>query len=259
MRYHLIMFSISASIAQFNRQNVLIWLSMAFQAGVINAGGFLACHRFVTHTTGFATFFGSEFSQGHFRAALGMLSAPLFFLAGSVTSGYFVDRRLALNEPPRYDGMFGFIGFTLILISIAGEAGSFGSFGAPLNLSTDFIFLALLCLCSGIQNGTLTSASGAVIRTTHLTGITTDLGIGLVRVLTSGRSPGAKSHESRANWMRIGLIFSFVCGSTAGAFLYYQWHYLAFLLPAFISLLLTALLVWKRRQHASERSHARAS
>jgi len=253
------MFSISTSIAQFNRKNVLIWLLMAFQAGAINAGGFLACHRFVTHTTGFATFFGAEFSQGHFHAALGMLSAPLFFLFGAMASGYFVDRRLVIGQPPVYDGMFGLIGVILILIAIAGQNGSFGVFGAPLLLSHDFILLALLCLCSGMQNATVTSASGAVIRTTHLTGITTDLGIGLVRVFTGGRSESSKSLESRANWMRFGLVICFIFGSTVGSYLYFQLEYRAFLLPAFISLSLTSLLIWKRRQQTNGNSHARAS
>src|SRR4051812_2049393 len=97
------------SIAQFNPQNVAIWLSMAFQAGAINAGGFLACHRFVTHATGFATLFGTEFTQGHLTTAFSMLSVPLFFLIGAMISGFFIDRRLRRNERPRYDWMFGFI------------------------------------------------------------------------------------------------------------------------------------------------------
>lgn len=250
------MLSSSASIAQFNRKNVVIWLSMAFQAGAINAGGFLAFHRFVTHTTGFATFFGSEFAQGHFSAAAGMLSAPLFFLAGAMTSGYFVDRRLSQRIAPRYDALFAFIGFALILIALFGQAGNFGIFGAPLNLSNDFVPMALLCLCSGIQNGTVTSASGAVVRTTHLTGITTDLGIGLVRVLTPGRSVAAKAHEHKVNGMRGGIILSFGLGSTVASFLYFQFQYLAFLLPALIAFLLAGLTVWNRRHYSSRKDHA---
>lgn len=246
------------SIAQYNPQNVTIWLAMALQAGAINAGGFLACHRFVTHTTGFATHFGTEFAQGNLAAASGMLSVPAFFLLGSMVSGYFVDRKLSQEQKPRYDWMFGFVCISMVMVALAGESGVFGEFGAPLSLSRDYFLLALLCLCSGIQNATITSASGAVIRTSHLTGITTDLGIGLVRAFST--TEAKTTNEVRANWLRLGLIVSFLAGSTISAFLYFQIHYYGFLLPAFISGTLTVLLIWKRHQNSKKKGpHARAS
>ena len=79
---------------------------MAFQAGLINIGGFMACHRFVSHITGFATFFGYEINQADTSAALSMLVVPMFFLFGCMISG-FLERgefsehnvlRLAVGE-----------------------------------------------------------------------------------------------------------------------------------------------------------------
>lgn len=232
---------------------------MAFQSGAINAGGFLACHRFVTHTTGFSTFFGTEVAQGNFSAAWGMLSVPLFFLMGAMTSGFFVDRRLALGKRPRYDWMFSFICLVMVYVALAGEKGSFGIFGAPWMLSSDYTLMALLCLCSGIQNATITLASGAVIRTSHLTGITTDLGVGLVRAFGSAQSDLMRKNEIRGNWLRAGLILSFTFGSVVSAFLFFQIHYLGFFVPAFISGSLAAFLIVKRKKTISGESHARAS
>lgn len=253
------MFSNRASIAQYNQQNLMIWLSMAFQAGAINAGGFLACHRFVTHTTGFATFFGTEFAQGHFIEAAGMLTVPLFFLFGAMISGYFIDQRLAMSKMPRYDWMFGFIGLSMIVVAFAGEEGTFGIFGAPMILVHDYSLMALLCLCSGIQNATVTVASGSVVRTTHLTGITTDLGIGLIRVFSKGHNATVRASETRGNWMRGGIILSFLFGSMVSAFLYFHVRYLGFLLPAAISLGLTVMALWKKRPPQSGVQNARAS
>jgi uncharacterized membrane protein YoaK (UPF0700 family) len=255
MEYTEIMLSGTGSISQFNSRNVAIWLAMAFQGGAINAGGFLACHRFVTHTTGFATYFGTEMAQANFLTAFGMLTVPLFFLFGAMASAYFVDCRLSAGLTPRYSAMFGLIAIAMLLIAAAGNRGAFGIFGETLNLNTDYVLLALLCLCSGIQNATITSASGAVIRTTHLTGVTTDLGIGLMRVLSSPRT-ALRNHELRANWMRAGLIFFFALGSLVSAILFNRYEYWAFLGPAFISMLLMGLTLRKSR---NERSHARAS
>jgi uncharacterized membrane protein YoaK (UPF0700 family) len=64
-------------------------------AGTINSGGFLACGRWVTHVTGFATFFGIDLVTGEYKLALSMLIVPMFFLLGSFVSGYLIDVRLA--------------------------------------------------------------------------------------------------------------------------------------------------------------------
>src|SRR5687768_10815650 len=97
------------SIAHYSRSNILVWMLMAFQAGILNAGGFLACHRFVSHVTGFATHFGVEFTRDSFRHATGMLAVPAFFLGGAMISGQMVDIPLRSKKKPRYYIPFGMI------------------------------------------------------------------------------------------------------------------------------------------------------
>lgn len=238
------MFKPAKSLSDYNLVNQLTWFLMAFQAGFINAGGFLSCHRFVTHTTGFATHFGVEAATGNIHSALGMLSVPIFFLFGSMISALFIDRNYVLNRYPRYDIIFASMSAILLAISLMGYLGYFGLFGEDLSLSGDYILLVLLCLCSGLQNALVTSASGAVVRTTHLTGITTDLGIGITKVLWGQNSNAAqRANESRANQVRMGLIGSFILGSCIGAFIFLSLNYLGFLLPALISISLTGASV----------------
>lgn len=243
------MFFSNLNLATFSRLHLAIWLSLAFQAGAINAGGFLACHRFVTHTTGFATFFGADVAKGDFLAAAGMLTVPMFFLLGAMISAFFVDRRQTLGKKPRYLFLMAFISLTMLFVAILGHWNYFGPFGSPQNITTDFTLLALLCLASGIQNASITSASGSVVRTTHLTGITTDLGIGLVRVLWKGPSHRIQSHEEKANWLRFGIIISFILGSTMGSFLFLHLQYLGFLVPSFISFLIFVIL-WRKQKES---------
>lgn len=246
------------TISRFSRRNVSIWWTMAFQAGIINAGGFISCQRLVTHTTGFATYIGNEFARGNILAALGMASVPTFFLAGAATSAYFVDRRIASQKNPLYSLMFGLIALFMLTVSFGGNAGLFGVFSEPLMMARDYTLLAILCLSAGLQNGTITAAAGSVVRTTHLTGITTDLALGIVRANSKQYSDKVRKDERRANGMRVGIIGFFIFGSTIGAFCFYRFGYWGFLGPAIISATL-ALMCLRYQLQASHRQAAKAN
>lgn len=210
------------------------WLMLAFNAGCINAGGFLATGRFVSHVTGFATLFGVERQQFGFWASLPILSVPLFFLLGVVIAGLLTDRRVRLQREPRYDYVMSLCAACLAAASLAGGGDHFGAFGSSFHLKHTYLLLALLCLASGLQNGAITSSSGSSVRTTHLTGLTTDLGLGLARMMTF--SNGKVSFEEvLANCLRLGTILAFIAGSAVGAALFSSLRFFGFLLPAAIA------------------------
>src|SRR6187402_2193320 len=123
------MFSGTNNLSHYSPTNMAIWMTLSFQAGAINSGGFLACHRFVTHTTGFATHFGAEFALGNYLAAFGMLAVPLFFLLGAILSAFFIDRRIGRGKEPLYSLMFFFIFYALVSVAAFGQWGTFGTFG----------------------------------------------------------------------------------------------------------------------------------
>lgn len=231
------------SISHYNRSNLYVWMSMAFQAGVLNIGGFMACHRFVSHVTGFATFFGYEANQPQPNQAIGMLAVPMFFLFGAMISGQLVDIRLKLHIKPKYYITFGLIFLLLTVIFVGGIFGKFGNFGEQLSFTRDYTLLALLCLVCGIQNGTVTTVSKSVVRTTHLTGITTDLGIGIMRYFNRDLVEYT-SDEQKANVMRFGVITFFVLGSLLGGFIFSQFQYWGFLIPVVTSGLLFWLMLY---------------
>lgn len=230
------------SISQYSRSNQLIWMAMAAQAGILNMGGFLACHRFISHVTGFATYFGLEVAEFNYKDALGILLVPFLFLLGSMLSGYMVDLRLKRHLTPKYYVPFGLIFFILAVVFIGGILGYFGAFGEPLKLSRDYTLLMLLCLVCGIQNGTITSVSRSVVRTTHLTGITTDLGIGIIRYLNRDKILKEIPNEGRANLMRLGIIFSFLIGSVVSGFLFTRYGYYGFIVPVITSGILFSIM-----------------
>src|SRR2546423_1740404 len=123
------------NLSHYSPKNAAIWLSLAFQAGTINAGGFLACHRFVTHTTGFATLFGTEMANRNFTGAIGILSVPIFFLVGAMIASYFVDNRLLQNRHPDYPVVLFLMTIFMTTVTIGGCRGAFGEFGEQMTLA----------------------------------------------------------------------------------------------------------------------------
>jgi uncharacterized membrane protein YoaK (UPF0700 family) len=230
----------SENISAYTRGNMAIWMVLAFQAGLLNIGGLMAVHSFVSHVTGFATLFSLEYGSGNYAHAVGLLIIPLTFLAGSMVSGILVDLRLKLHRKPKYYIVFGFLFLLTLAIAVGGFNNLFGEFGVPLSTVPGYVLVALLCFTCGVQNGTITLVSKSVVRTTHLTGMTTDLGIGIIRMINRSRIHGIED-EGKANMMRIGVIAFFTFGSAAGVRVFHDWKFRGFIFPCFISGLLFAM------------------
>lgn len=124
------------------------------------------------------------------------------------------------------------LSFLFFLISFLGTKGFFGDFGEPFSSFRDFVLLSILAFACGSQNAIFTHYSNSIIRTTHLTGITTDLGIGLAKFFISDNK-----EEQIINKIRIDIILSFVLGSLFAVFLFPKVHFLGFVVPAIISLI----------------------
>ena len=116
-------------------------------------------------------------------------------------------------------------------MTLLGSTGLFGEFGTDFHFGSDILLIAFLCFSAGLQNAAVSRASNNVVRTTHLTGITTDLGNGLVR-----RFFLKQKSETPMNIIRGILIGSFILGSAVGAFAFTRLNYLGFLIPLFFSI-----------------------
>lgn len=216
-------------------RNLFIWFLLAFQGGILNTAGYLAVHRFVSHVTGFATLAGVAGAQLDWKTMSGMLMVPICFLMGVMISAWNVERQRIKQLLPRYSFVFSVIIINIFVITVAGALGYLGTFGEPLGSSRDYFLLFILAFTCGLQNAVISSASGAVIRTTHLTGLTTDFGIGLVRIWSTLKNPCKE--ELFATWCRMGIYVSFIGGSLVAAILFLNVQFYGFFLPLLISLL----------------------
>lgn len=189
---------------------------LAFVAGAINAGGFLAVQRYTSHMTGVVSGIADDLVLGQFALAMAGVSALLAFVAGAALTAVLINwaRRRELHGE-----------FALSLMLEAVLLLLFGLLGANLELLVD-VFLPstvlLLCFIMGLQNAIVTKISQAEIRTTHMTGVITDLGLELGRLLYWNRSAaGNRRHVVTANRDKLAIhamiLALFFVGGIAGA------------------------------------------
>lgn len=211
---------------------LLKWYLLAFASGAVNVGAFLACSRFATHVTGFAAHLGINAAEREWGKALGMALVPVFFLGGAVLAALFVDLPVNRGLRPRHRAPI-FLSAALVgVVGIGGVRGWFGAFGDVPDRWGDFVVLALLSAASGMQNALNTTISGGLVRTTHMTGTTTDIGIGIVRLVFPSSSLDRTEREFHRLWLRVGTVTAFVLGSLAGALLTSRAGFAGFLMPA---------------------------
>jgi uncharacterized membrane protein YoaK (UPF0700 family) len=205
------------------------WFLVAGGAGFMNAAALVTLGNFVTHVTGFASLFGVHASHGDLKQALAALGVPLFFMAGAMLAGFLVVQREEKGLPPHYDVAMALAGLCALAPPLLSRAGLSGGFGERLDMQAggSVLAVALLCMSSGIQNAALSAASHRSVRVTHLTGLTTDLGLGLARLLGGGGGP-----ERKATLVRLGTLGSFLAGSLAGAMAAGRFGFDSFAAPA---------------------------
>lgn len=229
--------------ALYAPKNIFLWFLLALQGGFLNIAGLMGAGRFVSHLTGFGTLIGEQVAKENWMLALGMFATPVFFIAGAMVSAYFIDRRRILHQEPKYSFIFIHLILCLVMTGLFGYLGFFGEFGNRLDSLHNFYYLFILAYTCGMQNAVITTASGAVIRTTHLTGPTTDMAIGIVRYWTKYPQPNRR--ETFATWCRFGIIVSFISGSIIGAVIFNKFKFGGFVVPVLIS----CFVAFKLRHH----------
>ncbi len=212
-----------------------IWLGgclLAGVAGMVNAIAFLSfTHHAATHVTGIFTqlsigIFDLESEQTR-MAALMLFS----FFIGSIICGIIIhDGHLKMGR--RYGLALG-VECGLLLASTAAfyHHSIWGE--------------RLAAMASGLQNAMVSTYSGSVVRTTHMTGILTDFGA-LVGQIARGTKVNLLTFR-----LLVLLMTSFLLGGILGVLFYGRWEYLAMLLPAgLVGILAVGYLIIQRTQYA---------
>jgi uncharacterized membrane protein YoaK (UPF0700 family) len=171
---------------------------LAGNAGSVNAIALLGFnHQGVSHLTGSSTLLGVELAQGHLPEVLHLAAIVLSFVVGAAASGFAIGNE-SLKLGRRYSLALFSEALLLLLATYFLDAGS--------NLGH-----YLASAACGLQNAMASTYSGAVIRTTHVTGLFTDLGI------TIGLWLRGQVADRRRVMLYLILIGGFVLGGALGA------------------------------------------
>ncbi|MCE1228555.1 MAG: DUF1275 domain-containing protein [Firmicutes bacterium] len=195
-----------------NRQ--LAW-SLAFVAGAVNAGGFLAVGQYTSHVSGMVSKAADGFALGHPGEAVAAVSTVACFAAGAV----FTSLLLSFGQRQRFRSRYALsLAIEAILLLVLGMMSAqlqhIHRFALPLTV-------VLLVFIMGMHNSVVTTISSAEVRTTHMTGIVTDIGIELGKLFYFNRDRSKKVREVIANLDKLRLhaliLAAFFGGGITGA------------------------------------------
>lgn len=210
--------------------NLRLAVLLCLNAGFINAAGFLAFSVLTTNVTGHAALLAVYVATDKGRAAR-MVGLWLFlFLAGAFCSAFYI-RRGGRERPAVYSVPILLV--ILVLLFVLYYGGSYDH-----SLSETEYFAGSLLFAMGMQNAMVSVISGSVVRTTHLTGMFTDLGIDLAE--WSQKRRGTDVGLRRRVYLRLCIIGFFLFGGIAGGYFFTRYGHLAFIVP--VILLLVALV-----------------
>ncbi len=220
---------------------------LSFVAGLVNVVGFLSVQRLTTNVTGHFAYFVDEFFRFQFSKSIIYLLYILFFLIGSFFSNFLIE--IVARTKERNIFILPVLIEIIILIAI-GLLGQLVLIKHP-----DIIALALL-FSMGLQNSLITTLSNTMVRTTHLTGLFTDLGIELSQLFFY-KTPEQKKQLRGNIKLRLRIIIFFFLGGTFAGFIYYKTQLYSLLFGAiilFIGLVydrIKLLFIKKRRKENS--------
>ncbi|MDQ8952130.1 YoaK family protein [Acinetobacter rudis] len=202
---------------------------LAMNAGIVNVLGlFCLLHQSISHMTGNVSFLAMALLQQDFHHAFYLVWVLIFYVLGSSYSGFILgNSQFQLNQ--RY--------------------------GLPMSLVAIFIALCWIFLpyypryallwasaAMGMQNAMISHYKGTIIRTTHLSGVLTDLGLAL------GYTFKGLAVERRRVILHLMIFFGFLTGGVIAAITYPIYDLHAFLLPTALSIVLACVywLIWLR-------------
>ena len=213
------------------KHNMLLAALLSANAGLINVTGVLSIGILTTNVTGHFAFFAEELTQGQYKLALDFLLFILSFLFGSFFSSLLTE---FFEQKGKRSSHALPISIEIIILFFMGTY----LYYTDEVISSTFI-ASILLFAMGMQNSLVTQISESTVRTTHLTGLFTDLGIELSQLFFHSSLPD-KNKLFKSIKLRLTIILFFLIGGVAGGYLFNYIKEATLILAAII--LLFALL-----------------
>ncbi|APJ04136.1 YoaK family protein [Silvanigrella aquatica] len=246
---------------------------LAFVAGLVNSVGFLGFGQFVSHVSGHATFAAVAYSKHYYLLALTSFSALFFFILGASLTALLMKGKTIEDVNVS-------VSLPLFLEAILLTYVTFGTiYYSDLQLTYDSYghanYYFVLSFAMGLQNAVLRKKQGAHVRTTHMTGTATDIGVALGSALVWGiRSlyEHIRLWKNKEDMLHAGIVLvdsikvvytksrverlflhvitlvSFGVGAVLGTFGFLNYHFIILILPIVILFIISTFEVVNRRR-----------
>lgn len=243
------------------RQKSRLAISLSWIAGYANVVVLIYTGMMISHVTGNLTHFGQLIVDRKWHLAWISISMPICFVLGAMISGVCVQIATRLHRRSIYIVPMALQAGLLAVLSVVIAAQNSGAIvkGTHAADVAFYLTIALGSVAMGMQNATITSISGAAVRTTHLTGVLTDIGTEVVSFVLWLRDKTRRRGLER--WRRvargilrqpdahklallISIAGSFGFGVCAGAIVQDYFPRLG-LLPPVLFLLWIVLVDWR--------------
>lgn len=221
---------------------------LALVAGILNSVGFVAVAFYTSHMTGVTAQVADQLVLGDLHlVGVGILSMGSF-IGGAMACAVLFNWGRRRDLRSRYANVLLLEGVLMLV---------FGLLAEEVTVSwRELLFVPVLCFTMGLQNAIITKISGAQIRTTHVTGMVTDIGIELGKLSYCNRRAGPD--PVRGNVPKLAMLSSlvllFLVGGVIGALGYLAIGF-GVLIPGALVLLLVSFqpLVTDLRTRAADR------
>ena len=229
-------------------EQLILAMVLPALAGAINASGLFAVGTYTSHVTGTVARIGDELAQGRWHMASRAVTFVGSFIGGAMAATFLIVRARARGRALYWRVLA--LECALLLVFATANVNS------EKRRVGDYLLTALIFAAMGLQNAMVTKISGARIRTTHLTGVSTDIGIELVRLSFWWRERArgmtlrqqvrtlpqlGEAPDFRHLRLHLAIFSSFLTGAIAGPALYLAVGHYALLVPCAVLALLAAV------------------
>lgn len=196
------------------RHNLRLASNLSLIAGIVNSVGVLAIGTLTTNVTGHFAYFAEEFITGKYSKAIPYLLYILFFFLGAFVSNFIIEMAAVRKKKYLHTAPM------LLELSLFVFVGLWNYWDFTDTADTNQIAYLLL-FSMGLQNALVTKISLSTVRTTHLTGLFTDLGIEISQLFFYGNHPNAIKLKKNI-FLKLSIVFFFFTGCISGTLLFYE-------------------------------------
>ncbi len=201
-------------------QQARLAITLAWVAGYTNVVTLIVLGTATSHVSGTGSKLGEHVIEGQWSLTLIMLWLLATFAIGALISGLATEHARRRGRESIYVLPMGVEAAFLALLALTLELAPQGSLSVATTSPWFFLASAIASMAMGLQNATITHISHGVVRTTHVTGVVTDIGLEAARLVFDASAkdhpPLVQQPASKRIALLASILGSFVLGAALG-------------------------------------------